>query len=88
MGGEHQTGHLPNEDKKLDSLRPGSREMERGHWESQNFQLGSSVPGRRRRLNYCDVFPLNSTVTVTDHTPPLLVLGYEYMIVLETLQYG
>jgi len=31
MGGEHQTGHLPNEDKKLDSLRPGSREMERGH---------------------------------------------------------
>jgi hypothetical protein len=25
-----QTGHLPNEDQKLDSLRPGSREMERG----------------------------------------------------------
>jgi capsule polysaccharide modification protein KpsS len=31
MGGQHQTGHLPNEDQKLDSLRPGSREMERGH---------------------------------------------------------
>jgi hypothetical protein len=28
---KHQTGHLPNEDKKkLDSPRPGSREMERG----------------------------------------------------------
>ena len=24
--------------KKLDSLRPESREMERGRWESQNFQ--------------------------------------------------
>jgi len=23
-------GYLPNEDEKLDSLRPGSREMERG----------------------------------------------------------
>jgi len=30
MGEQHQTGHLPNEDQKLDSLRPGSREMERG----------------------------------------------------------
>jgi hypothetical protein len=30
MGGKHQTGHLPKEIKKLDSLRPGSREMERG----------------------------------------------------------
>ena len=38
-----------NEDKKLDSLRPGSREMERGRWEGQNFQLGSTAPGRRRR---------------------------------------
>ena len=27
-------------------------------------------------LNYCDVLPLNSTVTVTDSTPHLLVLGY------------
>ena len=27
-------------------------------------------------LNYCDVLPLNSTVTVTDSTPPLLALGY------------
>ena len=25
-----QTGHLPNEDQKLDSLRPGSTEMEEG----------------------------------------------------------
>ena len=25
--------------KKLDSLRPGSREIERGRWEGQNFQL-------------------------------------------------
>ena len=24
--------------KKLDILRPGSREMERGRWEGQNFQ--------------------------------------------------
>ena len=30
---------MPNEDKKLDSLRPGSREMEEGgSWEGQNFQ--------------------------------------------------
>jgi len=49
MGGEHQTGHLSNEDQKLDSLRPGSREVERGRREGQNFQLGSSAPGRRRR---------------------------------------
>jgi len=40
---------LPNKDQILDSLRPGSREMERGRWEGQNFQLGSSAPGRRRR---------------------------------------
>jgi hypothetical protein len=26
-----KTGHLPIEDPKLDSLRPGSREEERGH---------------------------------------------------------
>jgi len=31
-----------------------------------------------------DMFPLNCTVTVTDSTPPLLVLGY--MMVLETFQ--
>jgi hypothetical protein len=30
---------LPNEDQKLDSLRLGSGEMERGHSEGQNFQL-------------------------------------------------
>jgi hypothetical protein len=30
---------LPNEDQKLESLRPRSREMERGRWEGQNFQL-------------------------------------------------
>jgi len=48
MGGWHHTGHLPNEDRKLDSLRPGSREVQKGHWEGQNFQLGSSAPGRRR----------------------------------------
>jgi len=29
---------LPNEDKKLDSLRPGSREMEKVRREGQNFQ--------------------------------------------------
>ena len=29
---------MPNEDQKLDSLCPGSREMERGNRESQNFQ--------------------------------------------------
>jgi len=33
---------------KLDSLRPGSREIERGRWEGQNFQLGNSALGRRR----------------------------------------
>jgi len=32
-------------------------------------------------LNGCDVFPLNSSVTVTDSTHPLLMLGY--MIVLD-----
>ena len=37
-------------------------------------------------LNYCDMLPLNSTVTVTDNTPPHLELGY--MIVLETFWYG
>ena len=51
MGGQHQTGYLPNKDQKLDSLRPGSREMERGRREGQNFQLGSSAPGRRRMYN-------------------------------------
>jgi hypothetical protein len=30
---------LPIEDPKLDSLRPGSREMERGRSEGPNFQL-------------------------------------------------
>ena len=30
---------MPNEDQKLDSLRPGSREMEEGgRWEDQNFR--------------------------------------------------
>ena len=43
MGGLHQTGHLPNEDQKLDSLRPRSREMERGRSEGQNFQLLKEV---------------------------------------------
>jgi len=38
MGGQRQTGHLPNEGQKLDNLRPGSREMERCHWEGHNFQ--------------------------------------------------
>jgi hypothetical protein len=38
MGG-YQTGHLPTEDPKLDSLHPGSREMERGRWVDQNFKL-------------------------------------------------
>ena len=29
---------MPNEDQKLDNLRPGSREMEEGgRWEGQNF---------------------------------------------------
>jgi len=35
--------------KELDSLPPGSREMERGSLEGQNFQLESSAPGRKRR---------------------------------------
>ena len=35
--------------KNWDSLRPGSREMERSRWEGQNFQLESSAPGRRRK---------------------------------------
>jgi hypothetical protein len=40
---------LPNEDPKLDSLRPESGEMERGRSKGQNFQLESSAPGKRRR---------------------------------------
>jgi len=40
--------------------------MERGRWESQNFQLGSSAPGRRRRVtvtwNRCLTF--SRTVTM------------------------
>jgi hypothetical protein len=35
----------------LDNLRPGSWEVERGRLEGQNFQLGSSALGRRRRYN-------------------------------------
>jgi len=38
--------------KKLDSLRPGSTEVERGRWEGKNFQLGSSASGRRRSQLY------------------------------------
>jgi hypothetical protein len=34
------------------SRRPGSREMERGHLEGQNVQLGSAAPGRRRSHRY------------------------------------
>jgi hypothetical protein len=35
---------LPNEDKKLESLRPGSREMkEGGRWEGQNCQQLKTV---------------------------------------------
>ena len=30
---------MPIEDPKLDSLCPGSREMETGRWEGQNIQL-------------------------------------------------
>jgi hypothetical protein len=30
---------LPDEDPKLDSLRPGSREIDLGRQEDQNFQL-------------------------------------------------
>jgi hypothetical protein len=30
MEGYHQTEYLPNEDQKLDILRPGLREVERG----------------------------------------------------------
>jgi hypothetical protein len=41
---------LPNEDQKLDNLRPGSGEMEKGRWEGRNLQLGSSEPWRRRRV--------------------------------------
>ena len=37
------TGYLPNEDEKLDSLLPGSREMGRCRWEGQNFQLLKEV---------------------------------------------
>ena len=43
MGGQRQTGHLPNEGQKLDNLRPGSREMERCRWEGRNFQLLKEV---------------------------------------------
>jgi len=62
MGEQHQTGHLPNEDQKLDSLRPGSREMERGRWEGQNFQLGSSAPGRRTSGIDCVIAKVNVLV--------------------------
>jgi len=30
MGGQLHAGYLPNEDQNLDSLRPGSREVESG----------------------------------------------------------
>jgi hypothetical protein len=37
---------LPNEDQNLDSLRPGSREMEEGcRWEGQNCQQLKKVQG-------------------------------------------
>jgi hypothetical protein len=44
MRGCNQTGHFPYEDQKLDSLRPGSREMEDGGGsEGQNFHLLKKV---------------------------------------------
>jgi hypothetical protein len=49
--------------KNWNSLRPGSREMERGRWEGQNFQLGSSALGRRRKK------PLTK-----EHLPVLFIL--------------
>jgi len=47
IGGQRQTGHLPNEG--LDNLHPGSREMERYHWEGHNFQSLRKFSAWRRR---------------------------------------
>jgi hypothetical protein len=50
MGGQHQTGHLPNEDQKLDSLRPGSRRNGKSSLRRPKLSTkGSSAPGRRKR---------------------------------------
>jgi hypothetical protein len=49
---------LPNEDKKLDSLRPGSREMEEGgRSEGQNFQQLKKVqrPEEELSVHYTDL---------------------------------
>jgi hypothetical protein len=57
VGGYNQTGHLPNEDQKLDSLRPGSREMEDGgHSEGQNFNLVKKVQRLEEEEEEEDVF--------------------------------
>jgi hypothetical protein len=53
---------LPNEDQKLDSLRPGSREMERVRSEGQNFQPLKEVQGQEEEeelvsLTLCPLFP-------------------------------
>jgi hypothetical protein len=53
MGGYHQTGHLPNEDKNLGSLLPGSRNGKRSLRRPKLSTIkGSPSPGRRRRKHY------------------------------------
>ena len=44
---------MPNEDQKLESLRPGSREMEEeGRWEGQNYQQLKKVQRLEEEEDY------------------------------------
>ena len=49
---------MPNEDEKLDSLRPGSREMEKCRWEGHNFQPLKEVQRleEEEEENFSDIF--------------------------------
>jgi len=49
--------------ERLDSLRPGSGKMERGRREGQNFQLGSSAPGRRSRVSNSFFFSITLEIS-------------------------
>jgi hypothetical protein len=52
LGRQYNTGHPPTEYQKLDSLCSRPSEMEKHHWEGQNFQQirKSSAWWRRRYL--------------------------------------
>ena len=62
---EDNIKHLPNEDKKLDSLRPGSREMERGRWEGQKLSTRKFSAWKKKKIicTKCKTWTHNMEVT-------------------------